>query len=121
MTSMPASRRARAITLAPRSWPSRPGLATSTRIFLSVGTVSRIHQGLLPRRFRPWLLLCRCGTFARLVQAAPQIPASDGAMRMPRLGQLFDGLGVRHLLFAICLLDGRADAEVAGGQHVAAA
>src|SRR3990172_891417 len=36
MTSMPASRRARAMTLAPRSWPSRPGLATSTRIFLSV-------------------------------------------------------------------------------------
>src|SRR5690348_7353018 len=29
---MPASRRARAITLAPRSWPSSPGLATSTRI-----------------------------------------------------------------------------------------
>src|SRR4051812_9584694 len=32
MTSMPASRNARAMTLAPRSWPSRPGLATSTRI-----------------------------------------------------------------------------------------
>src|ERR1700756_1819625 len=32
MTSMPASRSARAMTLAPRSWPSRPGLATSTRI-----------------------------------------------------------------------------------------
>src|ERR1039458_890912 len=29
---MPASRSARAITLAPRSWPSSPGLATSTRI-----------------------------------------------------------------------------------------
>src|SRR5215470_4947942 len=35
MTSMPASRRARAMTLAPRSWPSRPGLAMSTRIFFS--------------------------------------------------------------------------------------
>src|ERR671927_10300 len=33
MTSMPASRRARAMILAPRSWPSRPGLATTTRIF----------------------------------------------------------------------------------------
>src|SRR5580700_3045369 len=32
ITSMPASRSARAITLAPRSCPSRPGLATSTRI-----------------------------------------------------------------------------------------
>src|SRR6185312_15661403 len=32
MTSMPASRRARAIIFAPLSWPSRPGLATRTRI-----------------------------------------------------------------------------------------
>src|SRR3954447_13634347 len=32
MTSMPASRSARAMILAPRSWPSRPGLATTTRI-----------------------------------------------------------------------------------------
>src|SRR5262249_32922005 len=40
MTSMPASRRARAITLAPRSWPSRPGLATSTRILRSFAIFS---------------------------------------------------------------------------------
>src|SRR5208337_469501 len=33
---MPASRRARATIFAPRSWPSRPGLATRTRIRLSV-------------------------------------------------------------------------------------
>src|ERR1700733_4934943 len=33
---MPASRRARAMILAPRSCPSSPGLATTTRIFLSV-------------------------------------------------------------------------------------
>src|SRR3979409_758812 len=32
MTSMPASRSAAATTLAPRSWPSRPGLATRTRM-----------------------------------------------------------------------------------------
>src|SRR6266568_880707 len=31
MTSKPASRRARAMILAPRSWPSRPGLATRMR------------------------------------------------------------------------------------------
>src|SRR6266576_479582 len=36
MTSMPASRRARAMIFAPRSCPSRPGLATTTRIFLFV-------------------------------------------------------------------------------------
>src|SRR5580698_5034072 len=35
MTSIPASRRARAITFAPRSCPSSPGLATNTRIFFS--------------------------------------------------------------------------------------
>src|SRR5215203_5830696 len=34
MTSMPASRSARAMIFAPRSCPSRPGLATTTRIFL---------------------------------------------------------------------------------------
>src|SRR3982751_712188 len=33
MTSMPASRRARAMIFAPRSWPSRPGFAITTRIF----------------------------------------------------------------------------------------
>src|SRR5439155_12099076 len=32
MTSMPASRSARAMIFAPRSWPSSPGLATTTRI-----------------------------------------------------------------------------------------
>src|SRR3954466_12097919 len=31
MTSMPASRKARATTFAPRSWPSRPGFAIRTR------------------------------------------------------------------------------------------
>src|ERR1700693_4333686 len=36
MTSIPASRSARAMIFAPRSWPSRPGFATTTRIFLSV-------------------------------------------------------------------------------------
>src|SRR4051794_18326545 len=36
---MPASRNARAITFAPRSCPSRPGFATSTRIFRLVPTV----------------------------------------------------------------------------------
>ena len=34
MTSTPASRSARATTFAPRSWPSRPGLAMITRMLL---------------------------------------------------------------------------------------
>src|SRR5712692_9052859 len=35
MTSIPASRSARAMIFAPRSWPSSPGLAIKTRIFFS--------------------------------------------------------------------------------------
>src|SRR5580658_3242771 len=34
MTSTPASRSARATTFAPRSWPSRPGFAMTTRMLL---------------------------------------------------------------------------------------
>src|SRR6187551_1552560 len=37
MTSIPASRSARAMIFAPRSWPSRPGLATTTRILRAMG------------------------------------------------------------------------------------
>src|SRR5918999_1575708 len=44
MTSMPASRRALAMILAPRSCPSRPGLATTTRI-LRVLTRRRLSGG----------------------------------------------------------------------------
>src|ERR1044072_3883312 len=36
MTSMPASRRALAMIFAPRSCPSRPALAMTTRIFLAI-------------------------------------------------------------------------------------
>src|ERR671932_2851416 len=41
MTSMPASRRARAMIFAPRSWPSRPGFAMTTRIFLATRAILR--------------------------------------------------------------------------------
>src|ERR1700761_5585009 len=44
MTSMPASRNARAITLAPRSCPSRPGLATSTRMGAGIVTLVQIIE-----------------------------------------------------------------------------
>src|SRR5688500_5171866 len=50
MTSIPASRRARAMILAPRSWPSRPGFATTTRIFRV--TVSGIRRRILWVRVR---------------------------------------------------------------------
>src|SRR5579875_1230596 len=44
---MPASRSARAMILAPRSWPSSPGLATTTRIFRSaaVEDTARFYPG----------------------------------------------------------------------------
>src|SRR5437868_3528831 len=38
---MPASRSAAAITRAPRSWPSRPGFATRTRILRSIRSEPR--------------------------------------------------------------------------------
>src|SRR5581483_11882107 len=46
MTSMPASRSARAMTLAPRSWPSRPGFATRTRILRSLTRAREGERGL---------------------------------------------------------------------------
>src|SRR6202012_4006559 len=44
MTSMPASRSARAMILAPRSCPSSPGLATTTRILRAVAASIRARN-----------------------------------------------------------------------------
>src|SRR6476646_7364691 len=49
---MPASRRARAMILAPRSWPSKPGLATTTRILRAVA--ASIRPGTLAGAQSPW-------------------------------------------------------------------
>src|SRR5438477_3316708 len=43
MTSMPASRKARAMIFAPRSWPSRPGFAMTTLIFRA--TACEVYGG----------------------------------------------------------------------------
>src|SRR6266704_3720150 len=43
MTSTPASRSARATTLAPRSWPSRPGFAITTRMLLMTCLLPRLR------------------------------------------------------------------------------
>src|SRR5215470_1667443 len=53
MTSMPASRRRRAITLTPRSWPSSPTFASSTRIGWLKLEDRRLHVGpeLRAKRF----------------------------------------------------------------------
>src|SRR5262245_18414786 len=50
MTSMPASLSALATTLAPRSCPSRPGLATRTRIRSCVGGVKSFSRAELEQR-----------------------------------------------------------------------
>src|SRR4051812_42650475 len=55
MTSMPASRRARAIIFAPRSWPSSPGLAIKTRIFF--GDIRHENTAISVRRIAPRLTL----------------------------------------------------------------
>src|SRR5689334_11743124 len=57
MTSMPASLSALAITLAPRSCPSRPGFAITTRVFLAIGAAvyggASDRRGLLPGLAEP--------------------------------------------------------------------
>src|SRR5436305_10350688 len=50
MTSNPASRSARAMTLAPRSWPSSPGLATTTRYLRCTARNTRQVPSKQPKR-----------------------------------------------------------------------
>src|SRR5512144_528285 len=69
---MPASRRARAMILAPRSCPSRPGLATTTRILRAVA--ASIRSGTL------------AVDGARLRQNTPMKWASARRARRPRAG-----------------------------------
>src|ERR671916_247715 len=82
---MPASRRPRAMIFAPRSWPSRPGLATTTRITsedgcFGVGAVDALQRlddfafgavgaGAVEQRFH-------------------QVAAGRGAVAQPREGLL---------------------------------
>src|SRR6266851_8101894 len=80
MTSIPASRNARAITLAPRSCPSSPGLATSTRILRSaIAFHLTTHATGAHRGCVSFILQSLC------VQALPQIPASHAAVWLPAL------------------------------------
>src|ERR1043165_2754789 len=52
MTSMPASRSALAITLAPRSWPSSPGFATTTRIGPAATPITASLKRLLKQKLK---------------------------------------------------------------------
>src|ERR1700730_230584 len=120
---MPASRSARAITLAPRSWPSRPGLATRTRILGSdigfyLTTVGmEAHRVTSPAVARRHWLDSNCLD----VQTPPQIPARDGAVGLPALGDLLHVFRFGQFALFVVLLNCHLDAVVAGGQHVGAA
>src|SRR5476649_502670 len=90
MTSMPASRSARAMILAPRSWPSRPGLATTTRIFFSEEDIcGRRDCSLVPPR-RASRLPDDQRHLHALVDGADQrvraLPGEDAAVAALRLG-----------------------------------
>src|SRR6266576_3631539 len=136
MTSMPASRSARAMTLAPRSCPSRPGLATSTRIFCSATPPFNhkgVHRdgvrsaGILPavprascpparRARRPRTPAETAALHCLDIQAPPQVPAGNAAVRLPYLRNLCHLLRLGHLAFLVMLLHCHLDAEIACGQ-----
>src|SRR5580704_14736252 len=142
MTSMPASRRARAITFAPRSCPSRPGFATSTRIFCSVGMLFGMNQrgstrnalgynrdrkidqfdGECLSELAASFVSSAVSDFSPLhrlnIQTAPQVPAGDAAIGFPRSGDLFHLHRIGQLAFMVMLFHCHLDSEVAGRQYV---
>src|ERR1700685_241276 len=126
MTSIPASRRARAITFAPRSCPSRPGFATSTRIFCSVGIFFARAVVHVPTRIANVLGYNRKANpvapgralHSLDVQTSPQIPAGDAAIWLPRPGNFLHLQWFGQLAFVVVLLDRHLDAVIARRQHV---
>src|SRR5882762_6321875 len=130
---MPASRSARAITLAPRSCPSSPGLATRTRILGSLIVIHLTTGGKSPHRVPRDLPLEGLG-----IKALPQIPASDAAIRLPALCDFLHLLWARQLDLPLASLLSRrgllpclgplhveimlmhchADAEITGWQYI---
>src|ERR1700733_14954443 len=111
---MPASRRARAITLAPRSCPSRPGFATRTRIFISgIGPHLITEDARLHRAARNDLRLEGLD-----VEAPPHVPASYAAVGFPSTGDLFHILRLRQFAFLVMLLHGYLDTIVTGRQYI---
>src|SRR5438552_9983100 len=86
---MPASRNAAATTLAPRSWPSSPGLPTSTRILRGMSLLWRVRAE-------------RFGTIARGSFVHGLVELLLGLLVLaPRLVEVFgaddDGIAIRVL------------------------
>src|SRR3990170_4378572 len=96
MTSMPASRNALAMILAPRSWPSRPGFAITTRIvpdtsaeYRGAPERHRLLSGLAEPRQRALGLHARGRRQPRLARLRPRRPgaAAGGAAFLASLGE----------------------------------
>src|SRR5450631_1232847 len=124
---MPASRNARAITFAPRSCPSSPGFATSTRILTS--TISNhlttectgVHRG---RREGSQYSLFFCDPPCPLwlrsldIETSPHIPASHAAIRFPCPRDLLHILRFGQLALFVVFADGHLHAIIASGKHI---
>src|SRR2546422_900228 len=104
---MPASRRARAMIFAPRSWPSRPGFAITTRIFRStVGKYKEVRLvvvGCSPAWPNPggaqsgYLVE---GRGRLLLDCGPWLPL-EGRERLARLGELLGTADMFERTFAV--------------------
>src|SRR3989344_3328405 len=100
MTSNPASIRALAMTLAPRSWPSRPGFAIRTRTFCvgARAAVPLFLAGLVPLIFFSVTFFCGISIHSR-ISIYPENPTQhianllNGAVRSRALQD------VRHHVF----------------------
>src|SRR4030095_2367537 len=60
------------------------------------------------------------GTGLFVLEASPQVPAGDGAIRPPGFGDLADAIGLRTLAQAVQPLDRRHDTQVVDRHHVGA-
>src|SRR6266550_7626632 len=108
MTSNPASRSARATTFAPRSCPSRPGLATMIRSF-SAGTSANISERVRPHpgrgRLRPgdlgntgvmtterYIAQARQAAAELRAEGQPVLPLADAYQLSPATRRLLQAL-----------------------------
>src|SRR3954463_6239193 len=87
MTSIPASRNARAMIFAPRSWPSRPGFAMTTLIFRA--TVPQSSLASMKLKGVVWLGT-RTARFDEMVSFTQNVLGLE-----PRHGE--DGLAIFEL------------------------
>src|ERR1017187_10463599 len=110
---MPASRNARAITFAPRSCPSSPGFATSTRILRSA-----IKHHLTTEDTGFTEASQEGAEDSSVLSDSPHIPASDAAIRFPCPRDLLHILWFGQLALFVVFADGHLHAIIASGKHI---